>query len=248
MSIRRIRPHHDRGATLVELMIALVLLGLIIAVAHGSVTAQMQAYSTQSMVAETQFAARSALKVLADQVAMAGFGVPIPTTPSDATSIVTAESSRLSFWTNIRSEHTFLSATAIRGATSVTVLSGTGLTAGTSVYISDASDWYLGTVQKAGETTIVLSPALTYNFAAGSLVTPVEQVTFELKGTTLMRNGRAFIPNVSTLQFTYDAEKLAAIRSIGIRLGLNTRAVAADTKRILSVTVATQVAPANLAL
>src|SRR5262249_42925230 len=146
------------------------------------------------------------------------------------------------------SEHTYLSAIALRNATTLSVLSAQGLTAGTAVYISDSSDWYSGTVQRTDGTTIVLSPALTYNFGAGSLVIPVEQVTFELIGTSLMRNGHTFIPNVSSLQFTYDSATLNAIRSIGIRLGVNTRSVDPNTSRPISVTVSTQVAPPNLAL
>jgi type II secretory pathway pseudopilin PulG len=235
--VSRTRGHRCAGSSLIEMLVVLLLLGVILAVVHGSVIAQMRAYATQTVVAEGQFAARQALRVLSDQIAMAGFGIPIADKPSSVSALVTAAPTKLSFWTNVRAEHTFLTASALRDATTVTVLSTAALPPGTSVYISDSTNWYLGTVQKSGGTSVVLSPGLTYNLSAGSLVTPVEQVTFALQGDTLLRNGRAFIRNVRALAFTYDAEKLAAIRTITVRLTVETRSTDVSTGKPIPIAV-----------
>jgi hypothetical protein len=186
--------------------------------------------------------------VMAEQVAMAGFGVPTATTPSAAAKLITATPAQLSFWTKVNATHTYLTAAAATNATSVAVLSAAGLKAGSSIYVTDNTDWYLGTVQSVTGTTLNISPPLTYNFAAGSQMTPVERVTFQLVGSNLQRNGKNFIGNVTGLNFAYDSATLSAIRRITITLSGQTRAVDASTRKKLSFSVTTQVAPANLSL
>ncbi len=233
---------------MIELMVAMVLLSLLMAAAYSSLIAQMRSHAAQTLASETMLAARKALSVLADQVEMAGLGVPTATQPSAAPSLITADPGRLSFWTNVGTSHTYLTASALKNASSVTVLSPAGLATGSSVYITDTVDWHFGTVTSVNGQTVQITPALTYNFAAGSLLTPVEQVTFELVDNELRRNGRMFIPNVSQLTFTYDSTDLSAIRVISIALGVQTRAVDVDSGKKLTMSLSTDVAPPNLAL
>ena len=239
-----------RGSSVIELMVTMVLLSLLMGAAYSSVIAQMRSHATQTLVSETMLAARSALSVLADQVELAGFGVPTANLPSTAPSLIRAEASRLSFWTNVTTTHTYLTAKARKNASLIKVVSAAGLATGSRVYITDTVDWYRGTVSSVDglSNTVHVTPALSYDFGEGSFVTPIEQVTFELVGNALQRNGRLFIPNVSQLRFTYDATDLRAIRVISIALDVQTRAADVNRGKKITVSVATEVAPPNLAL
>lgn len=248
----RRRGHIGRGAggySLIEVLVAIAILGIAMGTAYGSVIVQMRRHAAQAMVSETLYAGRTAFQVLTEQVANAGFGVPTATTPSAAASIVAAEPARLSFWTNVGTTHTYLTAAALTGSFTMTVLSSHGLGAGANVYVTDSNRWVLGTVQSASGTTVQLSRALGYNFAAGSLVFPVEQVTYDFDAANgaLRRNGRALIPNVTDLLFTYDSATPERIRVITISLTVQTRGVdLGGTRR--AITLGARVAPPNLAL
>jgi hypothetical protein len=238
----------NRGTSLVDVLVATTLLSLVMAAGYSNLATQMRMHAAQTMTTETMTDARNALQVMADQIGMAGFGVPTASTPSAAPELVTATSTQLSFWTKVNSTHTYLTAAALTNASSITVMSSTGLSAGMSIYVTDALVWYLGTVQGVSGNTLTISPVLTYNFVAGSTVTPVEQVTFQLVGDELRRNGKRFIDNVTGLTFSYDSATLSAIREITISLSAHTRAADASTGSTIPVTVTTRVTPPNLAL
>lgn len=235
------------GMTMVEVLVVAGLLGLAMSAAYGSVIAQMRRHSGQMLISEAMHSGRSAFDVLTDQVALAGFGVPTATLPSDAPMLVTTEPTKLSFWVSPSATHSYLSAQAALKATTLKVLSTSGLTAGSTVYVADATRWYSGKITAVRDGAIDVSPALTYNFAAGASVTPVELVTFDLVDGALRRNGKTLIPNVTSLAFSYDAKTASAVRVITIALTVQTRAVEAGSGR-RTVNLATRIAPAHLAL
>lgn len=235
------------GYTLIEMLVALALMGIVMGGAYGSLIAQMRRQAAQAMQSEAMHAGRLAMNVVAAQIANAGFGVPTATSPSAAGSIIAAEPTRLSFWTNVATAHTYLTAAAKSGSRSVTVLSVSGIQPGASLYIADSSHWFRGSVGAATGTTVELDQELTYNFAAGTLIIPIEQVTFDVADGALRRNGRMFIPNVTSLSFTYDAEKPEQIRRITIILTLQARGTDLGGVR-RTITLGAVVAPPNLAL
>jgi prepilin-type N-terminal cleavage/methylation domain-containing protein len=238
----------DRGYSLIEVMVTTVILSLVMAAAYSNLASQMRTHATQRMLTETMHDARTAVQIMADQIEMAGFGVPSATTPSAAPRLVTATATELSFWTKVNATHTYLSAAAAAGATSVTVVSATGLAGGASIYVSDPNRWYFGTVQSITGTTVRVTPALTYAFSAGALLTPVEHVTFTRVGNDLQRNGRRFVGNVIGLSFAYDSATLSAIRQITVTVSLQTRGNDPRTHRPISESLVARVVPANLAL
>jgi hypothetical protein len=237
-----------RGSSFIDLLVAITLLSLIMAAGYASLASQFRAYATQTMVGESLSDERTALRVMADQIWMAGFGVPTATSPSKAAELITVKPSELSFWTKADAAHTYLAATALKSATSVTVMSASALTVGASVYITDGTNWYFGTVQQITGTAVRVSPALTYNFLAGSLITPVEPVEFALVGDELQRNGKRFIGNVTDLSFSYDSTTLSSIRVITVRLTVQTRAASPGTGTRIATTMTTRIAPPNLGL
>lgn len=236
------------GYSLIEVMVATAIFGVVMTAAYSNLIVQMRTYATQRLLTETEQAARVAMRTMTDQIEMAGFGVPVATTPATATRIVTATPTEFSFWTKVNATHTYLTVAVAAGATSMPVAATTGLVVGQKVYVSDLNRWYVGTVQSIGETTATLTPGLTFAFSAGSLLTPVEQVTFKLVGTQLQRNGKPFIDNVKALTFAYDAATLSAIRQIAVTLSVQTRAIDAATQTRLVESLAVKSVPPNLAL
>jgi hypothetical protein len=218
------------------------------AAAYGSVVVQMRAHAAQTMVAETTNQARQLLGVLTDQIALAGFGVPTASKPSVAPSVVVAAPQRLSFWTNVATTHTYLTANAAKGDGSVSVLSTTGLKEGMSVYLTDTHDWYSGSIKKVSNESLTLSSSLSYNFALGSLLVPIELVTIELVDGNLLRNGHVLATDVADLQFSYDAEDPADVRVITLQLTLRTRQPDPSTGEKIPISTTARVAPRNLAL
>jgi hypothetical protein len=238
----------ERGSTVVEVLVATALIALVMGVAYGSLAAQMRRHAGQTLLSESLHAARTGFTVLTEQLALAGFGVPTATTPSRAPMLVTAEATRLSFWASPDAAHTYLGSAAALGARSINVLSAAGLSAGTRLYVADATRWYSGTVSAVRGTTIDVTPALTYNFAAGSPVAPVQLVTFEYADGALRRNGRALIPNVTALTFSYDRSTPAAVRLVDVALTVRTRAPEPGGGGFRTVTLNARVTPVNLGL
>jgi hypothetical protein len=251
---RRGRPSSDErgygseGTSLIEVFIAIGILALLMSAAYGSLVAQMRTHATQMMVAETMYAGRSALNLLVDQVSLAGFGVPAATNPSRAPIFITAEKSRLSFWADASTVHTFLVVSATKGSRDVTVVSAVGTRVGDSVYLSDSDVWYVGTVESIDGKQLRLGPKLSANFVAGSFLAVIEQIEFQLVGGELRRNGHPLARNVRSLEFTYDAKDLAAIRVVGVRLELETRDIDPATHKPVALSLSAEVAPRNLAL
>jgi len=234
------------GLSMVELLVATALLGLVMAAAYSNLISQIRTHATQRLVTESMTDVRTAMRIMSEQIEMAGFGVPLATTPSSAARLVTATPTKLTFWTKVTATHTYLSAAAAAGTSTITVASATDFKAGMSIYVCDSTRWYFGSIRTVTGNSLLLSSTLTYAFAAGSPVTPVEQVTFERVGTDLKRNGKRFIGNVTALSFTYDSATLTAIRQITIALSVETRANDIATGRRLPFTLTTRVAPPNL--
>lgn len=241
------RLHAVHGNSLIEVLVSTAIFLLVIGTAYASLISQIRRQVAQVMVAETLHAGRTAFDEMTAEIANAGFGVPNPTVPSLAPSIVVAQPSKLQFWTVVSTAHTFLTAAATMNTSTVTVLSTAGLKADASVYISDQNRWYLGTVKAISGSMVQLAAPLTYNFAAGSLVTPAVLVTYELVNGSLTRNGHAFIPNVTGLQFTYDSDTPGTTRLIDVSMTVQTRGADLGGVR-RTVTLGARLAPPNLVL
>ncbi|MBW1972185.1 MAG: prepilin-type N-terminal cleavage/methylation domain-containing protein [Deltaproteobacteria bacterium] len=67
---------NQKGLTLIELMVALVLATLVVGAVYNAFISQQKAYTIQEQVAEMHANARHALEMITRDVRMAGFGVP----------------------------------------------------------------------------------------------------------------------------------------------------------------------------
>jgi prepilin-type N-terminal cleavage/methylation domain-containing protein len=66
----------QKGFTIIELMVALVLSFILIGAVYGTFTSQQKAYTVQDQVAEMQQNARMAMNILVRDIRMAGYGMP----------------------------------------------------------------------------------------------------------------------------------------------------------------------------
>ena len=71
----------DNGLTLIELLIALVVSGILIAALYRTVINQQKTYTVQEQVAETQQNLRVAIDQMTREIRMAGYGKPLTSNP-----------------------------------------------------------------------------------------------------------------------------------------------------------------------
>ncbi len=67
----------QRGLTLIELVVAMAVAGILMAAGYGIFLLQQKSYAVQDKVSETQQNARVAMNILARDLRMAGHGVPL---------------------------------------------------------------------------------------------------------------------------------------------------------------------------
>jgi prepilin-type N-terminal cleavage/methylation domain-containing protein len=67
---------NQKGFTLIELMVALVLSFILVGAIYRTFTSQQKAYTVQDQIAETQQNARMAMNILVRDIRMAGYGMP----------------------------------------------------------------------------------------------------------------------------------------------------------------------------
>ncbi len=237
-----------RGSMLVEVLVSMLLTLMLVAVMYSAFVGQVRTYAAQNQLMETTHAARLAMQVLTGQIMQAGFGAPPPSSGTGVPAILTATSSALSFVSDVRGAQTFLAAPAAKNSHSLAVVSSAAFAAGNSIYLTDGTNWYTGSVTAVNANVLTVSAGLSVAFAAGSVVNAVETVTFTFSQGQLVRNGQSLLHNVTALAFSYDSSNLGAIRRIGITLTAQVRAPDRRTVQPTSVTVSTEVAPKNLRL
>lgn len=198
----------ERGFTLLELLVAMVLGLIILASVLEAFTSQDKAYRVQDRITAMQQSVRAAADLVVEDVRMAGYGLPAAGVGSwitwvsmtanpeitdggggapDAISIAAA------FDTDVAA----LAAPAPAGTTLLTLGAGEGAAFNTT----DRSVLYLGRNESAVVTSVtgdVLTvdtdpaaagnQALTTTYPAGTPLEAVRVVTYSLSGTTLMRN------------------------------------------------------------
>jgi prepilin-type N-terminal cleavage/methylation domain-containing protein len=236
------------GYSLLEVLVATAILSVALGVLYGSLVAQMRRHVGQTLLAETMHAERAAFDAVAQQIGMAGYGVPIADTPRRPAMLLETGPTRLRFWTNPQATRAFLTSAAKLGDRNLTVTASAGFRPGHTVFVTDGSRWASAALAGAKGDQISLGQALPYNFAAGALVVPIEEVTLEFAKGALWRNGVRAISNVDDLRFTYDAATPAAVRVVSITMSMRTRVPEPGTRDRVTVLATTRIAPPSLAL
>lgn len=250
-SRHRLRAEH--GQSLLETIMAMALLSIIMAAAYSSLITQMQTSAAQLQVSAAINNLCLAQRLIAEEIWIAGFGVPpnTATAPSaPPADIVTATANKFEFRTKLSTGHTYLTADAPVGATSLSVMSATNLPNGVTIYLTDTKEWYSGRVGTVSGNSVSISPALTMGFPMGSLVTPMDQVSFQAVNGQLQRNtpttSHPIINNVTALNFAYDSSTLTAIRKIDVDLSVQTEKPLATTHQRATFSLKASVTPPDL--
>jgi len=199
----------ESGFTLIELLITMTI-GLIILTALSSTfLMQRKIYDVQEQVVEMVQNARAAMDMMTREIRMAGYMVV-------GNAITNQGNNTITFLCDIDSDIVTTVATdADAGDISISVnLNDSDDYVATTdyIYISDgiATAFIRATgFDTTGEPdTINLSAGLTNSYSVGSSVLTVEQITYELDGTTLRRNNQPLAENIEDLQISQSGNSI----------------------------------------
>jgi prepilin-type N-terminal cleavage/methylation domain-containing protein len=208
----------NKGITLIELLVALVIAGILIAAIYRTFIGQQKTYTVQEQVVDTQQNVRSGINRMMREIRMAGFGASMvlpgftvngqtfnnvvnPDTPvADSLTIVSATGS------------TTLALAGIPASNMITVNSLTDSQGNTLVDTGDRRYISIGGVESyaitniAG-TTITLGGILTYNHPVNTPVFGIRAIRYQVVDATLLRDentgagGQALADNIESFEF-----------------------------------------------
>lgn len=212
----------NKGITLIELLVALVITGTLVGAVYRTFIGQQKTYTVQEQVVDMQQNVRAAINRMMTDIRMAGFGNVSMVLPDMNTNAWRGKNN----WDVVNPNYPV--------ASSVTILSGMGSTTLTAVpasnqitvnsltdsqgntlfdtvdrkYISIAGVESYAITNIAGNT-LTLSGTLTFSHAVGTPVFAIRAVTYQVNGLTLLRDenmgagGQPMADNIENLQFVY---------------------------------------------
>ena len=242
----------DKGITLIELLVALVISGILIGAIYHTFIGQQKTYTVQDQVVDMQQSVRGSINRMMREIRMAGFGnvsmlLPAPygsgpgvtvngKTYNDVVNLDTPVAGAVTILLGVGST----TLTAVPASNQVTVSSLTDSEGNTLFDTGNRKYVSVGGVESYTITnitgkTLTLSGNLTYNHSPGVLVYGIRAVSYQVNGTqTLLRDentgagAQAVADNIESLQFGYlDANgnppaKNADIRVVQITLKART--------------------------
>jgi prepilin-type N-terminal cleavage/methylation domain-containing protein len=200
----------SKGFSLIEMLVALTVALTVVTMTFQLFHRNERVIRDQTLVMEMQQTARVVVSQIADEIRMAGQGVPIyasnfDTVPSEATAVILASSNtnRIDFRAGLSNVETAISSGGpidftIGVPRSVTVASTAGLAAGKFVYISGATTsstwaWTRAELLSVSSTTLTLIPRnsgtadATIYFVSPPTVALEEAVSIYLSGGSVRR-------------------------------------------------------------
>ena len=173
MTTRTLKNQYDM--TMVELLVALAIGSLLLAVAVLTFTKQQTLFKNQGDSSNIRALGRYAIQELTKDLRSMGFGLP---SNDDITS---ATSTSITYLSNTANLTTTIPATVNAGATSFTVTSATGFSAGNNVVIYDAfantvSD--LKVISTVAGNVITLTSVLTHGYSGTNIMSAYNTVVY----------------------------------------------------------------------
>jgi type II secretory pathway pseudopilin PulG len=200
------RPPGEGGFTLVELLIAMALSMVVLGAAFSAFTYQDKSYRGQAQVTEMQQNLRAAADLIAQDLQMAGYGLPSGSVGSYVTWVAMASDPEITDGGAGPDTLSIAAAFETGGSLAVDALAGAttlvvGAGEGANFNAVDRRAFFLGRNQSGvvqavvGDTlTVDMDPAtagvqgLAIDYPAGTPIETVKVVTYHLVGTTLMRD------------------------------------------------------------
>lgn len=210
--------HAERGASLVEVLIFMVIFTLILFAVYDAYTNFQAAMVRNETRAKIQDDARRSLEQILRELRMAGYGVPTADDPAPVSAIPAASATSVTFLTTESGATTNLTAGANVGDTTLSVASTAGFQVNDPIYVMDEAKYRSATVTAVGATSLTITPAipapvppfLTAGFTDGATVArQPRQITYSYAGGTLFRDlgdgggPQPVIAGVSSLSFGY---------------------------------------------
>lgn len=168
----------QEGFSLVELLIAMTLTLILLANGFQLLATQHRQYIIQDGIAEAQQNLRTGIDMMANEIRLAGHGVP-----ANAPKILTMEKEEIEFFANLNAGTTWLAERVQPGQTTISVGSGQDFHAGKRIYLCDAASCEQHTLAQDGtsHSLILKEPAERVQpFGIGSRVNVVNQVRYYL--------------------------------------------------------------------
>lgn len=192
----------ERGFSLPELLIAIALLGMMMAAVFGILDVSQKSYTRSSSMEEIQTGVRGVMDRLASELRLMGSKVVAAENTTISNTTATAAnwnltsttaviafqdmtSSRIRFRGDVDgnslSSNTDVTASAAvaSGATTVTVTSGSGFATNRRLYIADGMMREVRPITGVSGNTLTVSPSFANAYAAGALVRSIEDVMWE---------------------------------------------------------------------
>jgi prepilin-type N-terminal cleavage/methylation domain-containing protein len=214
----------NKGITLIELLVALVITGILVAAVYRTFTSQQKTYTVQEQVVDMQQNVRAGINRMMREIRMAGFGtvsMVLPVTLGGKT-----------FNDVVNPDTPVAGSLTIVSATGSTTLALAGIPASNKITVNSLTDSQGNTLFDTGDkryisiggvesytitniagTTITLSGTLTYNHPVGTPVFGVRAISYQVGVVdgipTLLRDentgagGQALADNIENLQFGY---------------------------------------------
>ena len=230
--------NNQHGFTLVELMVASLIALFALAGSIYIFTYQQSLLTDENDNTKVRAKGRLAIKILAREIRMAGFGLP----PGGGVIDITTDNS-ISYRTNLDEVRTFMDSTtsgADSGDTSITILNGSPFNGGDEIVVYNPAynDSDYVTVTSVSSGTLNFSPALTNNYKFGEnakviYVNKYNEITIALSGNRITKqwDSGAVITLINDIEASglvfeyYDnlgdvTTTLADVRRIGITLNM----------------------------
>ena len=210
-----------KGFSLIELLLALTVALVLAAMMFQLFHQNERVIRDQTVIMEMQQTARIVASQIADEVRMAGQGVPLyatsfDTAPSEAVAVIldSSTASRIDFRAGLSNLETSTSGSgpidfSLGASRSVSVATTAGFSVGKFVYISALSTnptwaWLRGELTSVGSTTLTVTPRNTgtndtaIHFATPATVALEEAVSIYLSGGSVRRATATDMTNAST--------------------------------------------------
>lgn len=165
----------QRGFTFLELLLALAIMGLVMAGVVSLYMTGSSIYLAAANQVETQQAARGAMLMLEENLLLAGDGFP---TAPGIPKITAATPTSITSWADLTNGTTLLFADVNQGNTTLNVNSAAGIKSGDTVYLISGGQWEARTVSSVTGTTITVNPGAGAFYPQGAQVGRPKAVTF----------------------------------------------------------------------
>jgi hypothetical protein len=207
------------GFSLIELLVSLSVTMLLASMMFQLFHQNERVLRDQTLIMEMQQTARSVIAQIADEIRMAGQGVPLYATASDANPneaaavfLASSGGNRIDFraaLSNVETRTAGPTDFSLNASRAVSVSNGSAFVPGKFVYIFGPTatqpwTWLRAELTGAGSTNLTLTPRdcgtvdATFHFTAPATITLEEAVSISLSGSSIRRATATNLSNLSS--------------------------------------------------